>query len=46
MGSELDYKVNTAPTFRGKEILIPRLKVSTGVVIFVLKIDWLIFACR
>jgi len=38
--------VNRAPFFRGKEILIPRLKVSTGVVIFVLKIDWLIFACR
>ena len=46
MGSKSYYMVNTAPIFRVKEILIPRLKVSTGVVIFVLKIDWLIFACR
>ena len=38
MGSESDCKVNTAPTFRVKEILIPRLKVSTGVIIFVLKL--------
>ena len=46
MGSKSYYMVNRAPIFRVKEILISRLKIYVGVVIFVLKIAWLIFGVQ